>query len=235
MKRRPPGQHRKQHAAEAVEIAVKRHRAGRRPAPGAIYSAVPTSPPSDVMRVLPNSRAMPKSASLTSLLAGQQQIRRLEIAMDHAVVVGMLERLGEHDAEMGRLAPVEPAAGLQLVLEIRPLDQLHHVIEMPLLLAKAIQANDVGVLELLEGLDLGLEPLAKPLFDGQPGAEDLDGRHLAGLDVLALIDGPHPAAADPLADAIGSQMIEFHPCNLTRRVAAFHMRRFISGRTIVRN
>ena len=126
---------------------------------------------------------------------------------------------------MDRLAPIEAATGLEFVLQISPLDQLHDVVEMPFLLAKAIEANDVGMLELLEGLDFGLEPLAKALLDGQPRAEDFNGRRLTGFDIFALIDGPHPTTADPLTDAIGSQLLEFHSCNLTRRPVGFHTRR----------
>ena len=147
-----------------------------------MYSAVPTNPPAEVNRVLPNSRAMPKSASFRSPSVGEQQIGRLQVAVDHAVVVGMLQRAGQLDAEPGRFAPIEAAAGLQLVFEIRAVDQLHGVEDTPCLFAEAVEPDDIRVLELLERFDFDFEPLAKALFHGQVGIENFDGRRLARFD-----------------------------------------------------
>src|SRR5690349_15505812 len=105
--------------------------------------------------------------------------------MDDAVIVGVLESLGELNAEMGRLAPGEPAAGLQFVFDVRPLDQFHYVIQIAGLFAEAVEPDDVRMLELLERLDLGLESLTKALLDGEPRAQDLDRGRLPAFDVCA--------------------------------------------------
>ena len=73
----------------------------------------------------------------------------LEIAMDHAVVMGMLECLADGDADLSHLAPVEPLADVQLVFEAGAVDQLHRIKQHAVLFSVAKQANDVFVTEFL--------------------------------------------------------------------------------------
>ena len=46
-----------------------------------------------------------KVGELDVVLGVDQQVRRLEVAMDDAAVVGVLERLGDRDADAGDFAP----------------------------------------------------------------------------------------------------------------------------------
>ena len=75
-----------------------------------MYSTVPSMFPTAVTRTLPKSRAMPKSESLICAVAGQQQVGRLDVAMDDAAVVGVAQGPAGIDADPGHLAPVESAA-----------------------------------------------------------------------------------------------------------------------------
>ena len=95
--RRPAAQHGEHHAAEAVEIAVK----SDRPAVGLFRRHILCRSHQPAVRCDPRISEQPGNSEIGQLdvaLAGQQQIRRLEIAMDHAVVVGVLEGPSEHDA-----------------------------------------------------------------------------------------------------------------------------------------
>ena len=112
-------------------------------------------------------------------------------------------------------APIEAAAGLQFVFEIRAVDQLHRIEDHAVLLAEAVEPNDIRMLQLLERFDFDFEPLAKTLFDGQMRIENLDRRRLAGFDIQALEDGPHAAAAKPPAKTIGSELFQLHQSNVT--------------------
>ena len=103
----------------------------RRPAcSGDMYSAVPTSPPSIVSRVLPNSRAMPKSVSLISssesvskILAGF--ISRCMMPWSWAC------RRALHSLHgiLHHFAPTEPPPSLQFLFDAAPFDQFHDVIQ----------------------------------------------------------------------------------------------------------
>ena len=126
---------------------------------------------------------MPKSASFTWSLVGEEDVGRLDVAMDDAVVVGVLERAAELDGDVGDLAPVEAPAGLELVFEAAAVDQLHRIEEDAVLLAVAVEPDDAFVAERFERFDLGLEAFAEALGLCQVRAEGLDRDVLAGLRV----------------------------------------------------
>ena len=130
--------------------------------------------------------------------------------MDDASIVGVPQRPAGLDADLCHLAPVESPPVGQLLLEAAPVDQFHDVEEMFVLLAESEQPHDVWVIQLPQGLDLGLEPLAESLFLGQGGGEELDGRRLVRFEVHPLVDGPHAAAAQLAYDPVWSELLDFH-------------------------
>ena len=116
---------------------------------GAMYSTVPNTPPTAVSPVLPNSLAMPKSESLISHFRRDQQIGRLDVAMDHATIVRRASGPGR-SARRGvrRLAQVETTSTLDLVFQAAAFDQLHRIEQLLPLLTEAKQADDVRMAEL---------------------------------------------------------------------------------------
>ena len=99
-KRRPAGQHREQHAAEAIQIALRRDRAAVGLLGGHVFGRADQA----AGRRQPRVAEQPRDAEIGQLqivVGRQQQIGRLEIAMDDAVVVRMLQSPGELDAEAG--------------------------------------------------------------------------------------------------------------------------------------
>src|SRR5205823_12219878 len=80
----------------------------------------------------------------------------------------------------------------------------------PLALAGPVIADDVGVVELLEDLDLALETGLGRLA-GQAGGHGLDGHdgaveRVAGLGVDGPVDGAHGAAAELPGDLEGAEL-----------------------------
>ncbi len=140
---------------------------------------------------MPNSRAMPKSESLTWFVASEEEIGRLDVAMDDTAVVGVTQRVAGLNGDEGDLAPIEAAAVVEFVLEAASVDQLHGVVELAFLLAEGQQTDDVGMAELAEGLDLDFETLAEIGFAGQARNEAFEGHGLVGLDVDGLVDRAH--------------------------------------------
>ncbi len=114
------------------------------------------------------------------------------------------------DPDPGHFPPVERAPPLQLLVEALAVDHLHGVEEEPFLFAEPEQAHDVRVAQLLEGLDLGLEPVAKIGTPRHRGREDLQRGRLVGLHVHRPVDGPHAAVTQRADDSIGPQSFRFH-------------------------
>ncbi len=98
----------------------------------------------------------------------------------------------------------------QFLLQAVPVDQLHGVKQMPILVADPQQADDVRMFELSEGLDFGLEPHPKIQFLGQAGGQQLDGGRFARLLMDPFIDRPHAAAAELPHNLIRADPFNFH-------------------------
>jgi hypothetical protein len=128
----------------------------------------------------------------------QQDVGRLEVAVNHAALVRVVDGLSHLHHERGRLAQREGSAG-QALGQALPFDEAHGEIMLPLMLADLVDRHDPRMVQV--GRRLGL--------DGEPANGDLVGEltrqdhlerygpiqaHLAGLE-----DDAHAAAGD-LAD-----------------------------------
>ena len=152
----------------------------------------------------------PEIRELDLPVLGQQEVGRLDVAVDDPPIVGMSQRPAGLDADLGDLPPREHPAPPQLLFQAAPVDQLHGVEQDPILFAEAEELHDVGVVELPQGLDLDREALAKIGLVGQRGRQDFDRRRLVGLDVHAFVDRPHAAASQRPTHAIRPKLLRFH-------------------------
>ena len=90
-------------------------------------------------------------------------------------LVGVLQRLGHRQDDLeGRLL-VEDLVLVELVLDRRPLDVLHHEVVVAVDLAGVDRVDDVVVRELGGDLGLAVEPLDELLVLRQRVEQDLDG------------------------------------------------------------
>jgi hypothetical protein len=132
----------------------------------------------------------------------QQDVLGLDVAMDDAVAVGIVERAG-HLARDG-----EGLADGQLLLAGEPVaqrfafDERHDVEEEPVDLARIEERQDMRVLQVRGGPDLGQEPLGAD-HGRQLGAQQLEGDRAAVPDIVGQVDRGHPAgtelAVEPVA------------------------------------
>ena len=135
------------------------------------------------------------------LAAGQHDVLRLDVPMDDAVLVGVLQGAADFAGDLERgverklLFPREPLP------ERLALGERHHVVEQAAGLPRVVQRENVGVLEGGGDLDLAEEPVAAE--DGrQLGLEHLDGDAAVVLQVLGEKDDRHPALAELALDAV---------------------------------
>ena len=171
-----------------------------------MYCGVPTTIPVNVSCSVARGVQGPGDAEVgdDGLPAGQHDVLRLDVPMDDAALVGVLQGAAdfagdpERGVERKLLFPGEPLP------ERLALGERHHIVQQAAGLSRVIQRENVGVLECRGDFDLAEEPLAAE--DGrQLGFEQLDGDGSAVLQVLGEKDDRHPTVAklplDPVSIA----------------------------------
>ena len=168
---------------------------------------------------------MPKSESFTCPSAVSEQIPRLDVAVDHAAVVGVAQGPGDIHADPRHVPPGEGPPAVQFLFQAAAGDQFHGVEEVLVLVAEAEQPDDVRMVELSQGFDFRLEAMAEIGVVGHRRGEQLDGRRFAGLGVDPLIDRAHAAAAEFSPDLIGAKPLDKHFIPLRRRRLPIYLNR----------
>ena len=82
------------------------------------------------------------------------------------------------------------------MVERLPVDQVHGVEVVAVVLADGVDRDDVGVVQLGRGLGLALEALLGLGAHAQRGREDLQGHAALERDLAGLVDHAHTATAD---------------------------------------
>ena len=149
------------------------------------------------------------------LVLVDQDVRRLDVAVQDALVVRVIEGLRRLDADPGDESPVVGAVrravappGLEHPVEALAPDVLHRVIRQPVVLAGREDRHDVGVVELSDGLRLALEPLAALGVEQPVPGDDLEGDVAAERLLDRFINDPHAAAAQLADDPVLVQPLE---------------------------
>ena len=91
----------------------------------------------------------------------QEDVGWLDVAVDHAAGVGVLEGLRRCPRDPRRLPGLEGSVLGQDVAQAPPADQLHHEVGVGPLIAVAEDAHDPWVAELPDRLGLAQEALAR--------------------------------------------------------------------------
>ena len=139
------------------------------------------------------------------ILAVEQNVRRLQVAMDDPMPVGMMDGPGDA-APIDRRVPAGDRPARQLAGQADPLDELHREEVLPIDLADLEDRDDVRVLQPRRRLGLGAEPL-DVLVVREPARQDHLERHdPAQVHLPGAIDHAHTAAGD-----FGDQLIVAEP------------------------
>ena len=153
------------------------------------------------LRELP--RKGPRQAKVEQLdaVGGQEDVRRLEIAVDHP---GRVQRTQgrEHGAAQGERLRDRQRPPAEPVRQGLALEQLHRDEELPLVLADLVHLADVRVIDPGRRAGLPAEPPAGRLvglgdrLDRDPAPQAL---------VLGREDDPHSALPESVQDAVASE------------------------------
>jgi hypothetical protein len=132
-------------------------------------------------------------------VALDQDVRGLQVAVDDALLVGVLHSRADLHEQLQPLADVQ-LVGVAVLVERDAPDQLHHEEGGAVGGGAGVeQPGDVGVVHQRDRLPLGLEA-----GENDPGSAALDANELDGdpaLDGLGLVGHPDGAHA-PLADLL---------------------------------
>ena len=132
---------------------------------------------------------------------GDEDVRGLDVAMDDALRVCRIERVGDFDAELDDPIELERVS-LDEMFERPPFEQLHHEELLPLVLADVVDRADVRVIQRRRRARLALKALRGRRVARQLGRQELDGDLPAEANILGAVDDAHAAAAKLLEDPV---------------------------------
>jgi hypothetical protein len=219
LERRLAGQHLVDQDAERVEVGLVADLGGPSDLLGRHIGGRPQGPPGGGQGRGVEVLGDPEVGQLDLALCGDHQVRRLEVAVDHALLVRVVQRVADLDGQVDHLAPGERAALAEDVVEGHPVDVLHREIRGPAVPPEGQEADDVGVAELLEDRGLATEALVGLALLAGLAADDLDGGGPARRLVDRPIDHAHRAGAEDRLDPERTEVFADHdsdPANANR-------------------
>ena len=133
---------------------------------------------------------------------------------------------------------LEPALQRDQLAQVGALDEAHRHVQRPVLLARVVDRDHVGVVERRGDLRLALEALAELGVLGQLGGDQLERDRAVQREVDGAVDDAHAAAAghrlDPVAADHRTDLELRHDAGLYRPKRADHYGRRHAPRTLRR-
>ena len=132
---------------------------------------------------------------------GDENVGRLDVAVDDAFGVGGIERIGDLDGKVNNLLGRERAAA-NAHIQGHAFEQLHGDKTPTGVFADFIDGTNIGMIQGGGGASLALETLEGLWVMGQFIGQELEGHMAAELEILGFEDHTHPAAAQLADDAV---------------------------------
>ena len=150
--------------------------------------------------------AMPKSSNFGHAFRRDQDVAGLEIAMNHQVLVRVVNRSADGQKQF---KPASNGERMDFAVGIdgRSLDQLHHEIGNAVVGGAAIeQARDVGMIETGKDLPFMAKAFKNELRESNSATHQLDRNFPVKFAISAnrAIDLAHATVADFLEDVVGT-------------------------------
>jgi len=132
---------------------------------------------------------------------GDEDVRRLDVAVDDAAGVRGVETVGDLDAEIEHAVERQRSAR-DLLLQRVAVEQLHHDELLALVLADVVNRADVRVVERRGHARLASEPIERLRVGGEIRGQELQRDLAAQADVFGAVHHAHAARAEPLQDLV---------------------------------
>jgi hypothetical protein len=178
-----------------------------------MYPDVPSTAPGSVAAIVaPSTEASPPMArqaevqDLHAAIAGDEEVLRLEIAVDDPLLVRRGQAAGDLDCVVQGLAHGQRSP-LQPLPQGLALDQLRDEKGRPLVVAKVVDREDVRVVQAARGAGLLLEAPQAIRVGPQALRQDLDNHVATEPLIVGQEDFSHPAAPQRLQDAKVSKVL----------------------------
>src|SRR5262249_36331425 len=126
----------------------------------------------------------------------EQEVGRLDVAMDDALLVGVVESTSRLEDDLPGLLGVEGALLIDKFVQIDTFDKLHGEETGAVNLAKLVKSNDIFMLELESGAGLAAKALEHGRLGGHFRRHHLEGNFARVLSIKGAIDSSHAAAGD---------------------------------------
>ena len=138
----------------------------------------------------------------------EHDVRRLDVAVDDAEPVGIIERAGDLGADPGDGLERHPARLAQMLVERDAVEQFHGDIGKAVRLADVVDGDDVGVRERAGGPGLAQEAADQADILPELGLQHLDREDAVDAGIVGAIDVRHRAFADAPLDLVTAD--DFH-------------------------
>ena len=140
-----------------------------------------------------------RGAAARAGLVGHDHVLRLDVAVDHAAVVRVGQRVGEREPDPDDVAVGQRGVGLELG-QRAPLDELGDEVPAAVLLAGVEERDDALVVEPGDGDGLALGAFRV----GAVGGHDLDGDRAPEALVAGGVDGPEATGAEARSEPVAA-------------------------------
>jgi hypothetical protein len=137
--------------------------------------------------------ARPKSVILGGARGRQEHVRRLQVAVDDAALVGVVDRLGQHRNDLGR-GLCRLRSPRRRLGQAAAVHELQREERQAVVRADLVHLHDVGVLEAGHCLRLGPETGQLLLPRVRAGQNHLRGHGAVQGRLPGLVDDAHAAA-----------------------------------------
>ena len=203
--RRLPGQALVEDAAERVDVRALVERVARDLLGGDVLERADDLAGGGDSRERARALGQPEVAEVAVLATAglrDEDVRGLDVAVDEALLVRGVERLGDLGEELDRALRLERTVLRDELGEVGALDVAHGEEEHAVLLARLVDGDDVRVVERGGDPRLAQEALAEALVLGELGRDHLERDLAPETLLLGAVDRAHAAAADERLDVV---------------------------------
>ena len=146
-------------------------------------------------KVLVGALGQAEVEDLGLVAGGYKDVGRLDVAMNDALGMGSVERVGDLDAEDRAKAPVPEADHGCRLLSVSPSSNSMAMKWRPVILTDLVNGADIGVIQGRSGAGFPLKTVERQRVFFGFGRQELERNVAAQVDVLGLVHDPHSSAA----------------------------------------